>query len=799
MTNGFPPTSPRPTYYCHITSTNRNHTWYVGDSGFTFTLSQPDGHGVSATGYTVRDFYGNTVVTGSFASGTTVFSLATPGGGWKPGWYRLYITGPLTDTVFGGSYGITNFQVLRVNSHFPTMPSPSAANGTNAGAPVDAILRGVCGIGPNRYSITNMASPASQIAEIQNCLTIEANYYANPSYQDSVRPRDLFCSFPSGGYDVVGIGGLRAFAKTPGAANLYIQVANGTSSGFKVTVATPDAATVVETYDNCADVPAVIAAAAGSPRVVFTGLGSTGVGGPFAIATTNYSAVVSTVSALYPAGIKWYEGPSNEPSEDGSATNAQAMRVFQAAVKAGNASAKALGPCHVSENFGAAAMNTFLSQGGGNYCDGFSYHAYNMCMGDPNIARAAYPPFLQVLANYPSQTTGKPIWQTEQGVFTPVSGTYHPRKARWQMMQLLIQEQYGIPRERNHMWYDMSHGFWSQPTWLENGDTSVNPQVTLARVMAEELFGKAHESVLDFGDPGKRIFVGSSFLSPNDGSRVLVLMAASPLDNNNVTFTLAGAAPSSVTAVDGFGNTSTATVTSGRVTVAVTDVPVYVRLPAGVTASVYQIAGWPTAATARVNLGQSGLYGASLNGSTVRTNWQPLSSITSGTWQIAGYNYDNAFQSSVTTMPDTVTVQWASHPTTVDRVVIWSGFAYQAQCALVKFDVQTSTDGATWTTQASVDKSSVMSSFAWGSDDQNTGTTADTFWPEQWIFDVPFAVPVRASYLRIVARQTSLGGAPDATAITAGDLADDGSQRVTISQLGVYSDDSLKSRYVTLT
>lgn len=794
MSNGFPPTAPRPTYFLHAAGATRNNTWYVGDTGLTFTLSQPDGNAVTATGYTVRDFYGTVVVSGSFASGTTSLVLATPSGGWKPGWYRLYLTGPVTgDPVYGDSYGVTNFQVLRTNSHFPTMPTKSAANGTNAGAPVDAILRGVCGIGPNRYSVNNAASPAADIADIQNCLAIEANYYTNPTYADSPRPRELLVSFPNGGYDVVGIGGLRAYAKTPGTANLYIQISAGTSSGFKLTVATPDAATVVETYDNMADAGAMVAAASGSPRVVFTGAGGVVVAGPSAIPTANYTGVAQVVAALYPT-VKWFEGPSNEPSEFLTIIP-QAMRVFQAAVKAGNANAKALGPCHVSESFGATAMNTFLANGGGNYCDGFSYHGYNMCMGDPNIGRAAYDAFAAVLASYSAQTAGKPIWQTEQGVYTPVLGTFMPRKARWQLLQLLIQEQYGITRERNHMWYDMSHGFWSQPTWLENADTSPNPQVTLTRVLAEELFGKAHEAALDFGDPGKRIFVGSSYLSASDGTRVLALIAGSPLDNPAVTFTLTGSAPSSVTVVDAFGNTSTAAVSGGRFTVNIPDVPMYVRLPAGVTAAPYRVASWPIAATRESLVGSSRFPCTTAAQGATRASWQALSTVTSGAYQIAGYNYNNAWQSAVTTQPDWVRFQF-TNPQTFDRVIIWSGFAYQAQCALVKFQVQTSTDGTNWTTQATVDKSAVVNSFAWGSDDSNTGTTADTFWPEQWIFDVPLAAPVRASYVRLNVLQTSLGGAPDATSITAGNLADDGNQRLTIAQILVLTDDSLTKRYV---
>ncbi len=31
------------------------------------------------------------------------------------------------------------------------------------------------------------------------------------------------------------------------------------------------------------------------------------------------------------------------------------------------------------------------------------------------------------------------------------------------MLQMMVFEQYGIPKEHNHLWYDKSHGFWDFP------------------------------------------------------------------------------------------------------------------------------------------------------------------------------------------------------------------------------------------------------------------------------------------------------------------------------------------------
>ena len=56
-------------------------------------------------------------------------------------------------------------------------------------------------------------------------------------------------------------------------------------------------------------------------------------------------------------------------------------------------------------------------------------------------------------------------WQTEQGFFACVYGAYQPRiQGRWTMTEMMMYEQFAIPKEHNHLWYDVSHGFWdSQP------------------------------------------------------------------------------------------------------------------------------------------------------------------------------------------------------------------------------------------------------------------------------------------------------------------------------------------------
>jgi hypothetical protein len=157
------PLGTAPSYYATCSFPNARHgIFYVGDS-VTITLSQS-----TPTAYYVKDYYGTTVSSGS-TSGTTC-TPTPPGGGWLPGWYRIYFTGANTDAVYGPSYGATNFCVIRANSHFPTLPSPSVkGNGSpgHHGVPPDLITRGCMGMATARLSIVPMPDPNSGTADRQ--------------------------------------------------------------------------------------------------------------------------------------------------------------------------------------------------------------------------------------------------------------------------------------------------------------------------------------------------------------------------------------------------------------------------------------------------------------------------------------------------------------------------------------------------------------------------------------------------------------------------------------------------------
>ncbi len=108
---------------------------------------------------------------------------------------------------------------------------------------------------------------------------------------------------------------------------------------------------------------------------------------------------------------------------------------------------------------------------------------------------------------------------------------------------------------------------------------------------------------------------------------------------------------------------------------------------------------------------------------------------------------------SPNTPPDTAVLMWPQ-TTRVDRVVVWGLY-------LIDFDVQTTVDGTTWVTQATVTKTS-NTSFQHGTGADNAGCERETYWDEQWIFDVPFPNgPMTCKGVRLYVRATAYGSEPD--------------------------------------
>lgn len=793
------PLTPAPAWYAQVTPSTRAGIYYGPTPSPSFTLSQS-----GATAYAVRDFDGVTVSSGS-VSGTTV-APATPAGGWRYGWYRLYLTGPSSDSLFGTSYGSYNFIVMRDDSRFIPNPAPGTSGGyVGSFINLEEVVRGVCAIGPERWPINNAADPTSGGVDGGNLPTLQASsgiavsktYYSASAYQDAARPRPLLVSFPAGGFDRRGLlNGSNNIAwavyckdGTVDGTQVFVEVVNGTAgSTKKLNVYYPNSSTLVESYDNLPGSSTVVDfVTAGSAYIRAYNHGASGLpvnSAPAAIGRTYYNGIAACVAALYP-DVEWFEGPINEPDQNtmGGAETAQAMKVFTAAVKAGSASAKALGPSFTTAQYSATRpgglWDTFLAAGGASSCDGLSYHGYGMQLGDLNNARAHYGAFLALLASY---SVSKPLWQTEQGVFTPVYGVYHPRRARWTIQQIVAQEMFGVPKERNHLWYACSHGFWGQPTWFVNGDLSLNPQAALLRAFSEEVFGKTFQAQVDLGNYGNAMYLAGTWRNASDDTRLLIVQGTSKVTGATLTFTVTGATGSLVT-VDAFGNEGTVTISNGRFTITPTDVPTYIRLPAGATVTCYRVHDWP--------LGGSGV--------NIGTTYQQYGStgagkLTDGVWQLNDTDGRGDLYLSAAALPDSATIAFASRQR-IDRLLIWCGLPWQTRSTMTDFDVQTSLDGTTWTTQATV-TNTPPATIAHASDAHGPGCSLETFWDERYVFDVKLPGPVTVQYVRLYCRATSYGGEPDATALAVGGQGTTPS--IAIQEVALFCEDLLTPRYLLL-
>ncbi len=793
MTYQTYPLAPAPSHFAYCTQVARNGIYYVGDT-VSITLSQ-----ATPTSYTVRHGYTGDILATGAVSGTTL----NLGSSFDPGPYRVYLTGPLLDTRFGYSYGVTNFTVIRPHDNFPTLPAsiggyygayyPSGTGGSlqaitdpgnpdyphNFDSPVEMITRGCLGLGVGRLTYTGvsnwdtLAGNASFATEVLGPWWLEPS---NPDFVDPVRDRAQWMSFPNYATvfdymniptDSAGYGWLSFFAKTlllaQNGDKIFVSCEDGTSIGTKkVKIYYPNASTVVETYDNLSlsDFDATVATINASSYVVATrGQFTTAHNcAATAIGKTYRDTLIDFVQTLYPLGVTRYEGPINEPSmQTGTADYfAQSMRVFADAVHEGHPDAKVLGPCCVDITQ-LDGYRLFGDAGGFDHLDEISFHDYNTCVnGDINQARNTIENFLDMLAEYGADT--KPRWQTEANhVITSVVNVYHPRKSRTPLLRTLIWEQYGVPFERNPLWYDWSHGFWGYASFLFGGyagDKTMFPWGSLLCTYAQEVFGKAYHHHVDFGCVlANKLFAGNVYGDATTAS-VMALAATSAMPGSTVTLTINGSTDPIVT-VDGFGVESTATQTAGRITVDVPESGAYVRLPAGVNAWVYSVKDWGHTPNVSISAAKaSAILGGT--GAAEIANDELMGDYTGG-------EGSEGIAFSPLDPPDSAEVKFGQD-VVVDRVIVFCGATWQAMPGLIDYDIDT-WDGSTWTTRETVTRTDV-DSFWHGSAFTNAGCQRETFWDERWIEDVKLASPVTCKGVRVYVRETTPGGEPDADCVT---------------------------------
>ena len=493
-------------------------------------------------------------------------------------------------------------------------------------------------------------------------------------------------------------------------------------------------------------------------------------------------AGLSRIVAHYHNDVKYYE-PLNEPNGKYSGADYvnKELKPFYQAVKAVDPTCKVLGPGVVTIGpYGLSWIEDFLKAGGASYIDAFSFHAYNNVNGDLTLARQSLTALQAMLTKYGIPNVEK--WQTEQGYFAACYGAYEPRlQGRWTMLQMMVFEQYGIPKEHNHLWYDKSHGFWDFPAFWENEDGpyscgSLDPAAPLMRVWSEETYGTSFQTAYDFGALGNKQYVGSLFGGP--GRQVAAFMSAGRTDGQVV---LGVAGGTSVHVVSAFGAAQDLPVSGGQVTLPVPELPVYVELAAGQTITVRPIDYGPNLAlTPGTVATASGAPTSPLNPSF----GNDPSKIINGTlenWYWGQGPNDHPWMSSVTSFPATVQIT-LPQPAKISHVVIYAGVPWQNDGSLLDYELQYDSGGQ-WVTISHVQEPPKVVPFF----TPMVFTTVDSFYSDRCVFEHDFPA-VTTQKVRLLVHDATWGGGATADVVQAGGQT--GPHQITLREIELYGDGS---------
>ena len=485
---------------------------------------------------------------------------------------------------------------------------------------------------------------------------------------------------------------------------------------------------------------------------------------------------VRKVVTRFQDDVEYWE-PRNEPNGGSSGADfaRNEMKPFYDTVKGVNPRLKVMGPGTV----GIAPpgnmlgwIEDFLKVGGGKSIDAFSFHAYNTVNGDVEMARTALATLEALLGRY--GLGGVEKWQTEQGYFAAVYGSYQPRlQGRWTMDQMMVYEQHGIPKEHNHYWYDTSHGFWDMPTWWQNEDRSLNPAASLLRVWSEELYGANFARPYDFGPAGNAQYLGSEFAGP--GRRVSAFLSAGD-PYGRVSLRVRGG--KTLRTVSPFGVVALLPVSGGRVALPVSELPVYVEPSPGQTFSVVPLDYGPNLARQPgvtveapgrpedLDKLHNGLY----------ENWYYSQAGDTHPWSDGG-TWDKAQAATPPKEPLAVTLTLPA-ARKIARAVVYAAPPWQGQSTLLDFEFQYENGGVWKTLQQVREPARTFASYS-----PNNRTTVDSFFSDRWVFPLSFA-PVTARRVRLLIHDATFGGGATKAVLTAGGQA--GPRVATLREIELY-------------
>ena len=143
--------------------------------------------------------------------------------------------------------------------------------------------------------------------------------------------------------------------------------------------------------------------------------------------------------------------------------------------------------------FGLDFIEEVYKLGGKDYFDAISIHPYIGTPYDLNFV-GKIRELKRLTAKYGDE--GKPIWFTEGG-FGWWNLASQTDRARHNVRRILIQDQYGIPKERDFYYFTTAHGY--HRFYVMERDGALLPQAVAMRAMKVRLDGAKYERHFGFG------------------------------------------------------------------------------------------------------------------------------------------------------------------------------------------------------------------------------------------------------------------------------------------------------------
>jgi hypothetical protein len=784
------------------------------------------------------------VTTGT--STTSTLTIPPLPGGWKLGVYIPTLPGEDVSSV-----------ATIIDKTDTRFPNPPLNNFPYSGAyalwgVVDPRTRGMMSPGTYRLTVEKVTDPGVDdppwsvdlktggVTGLLDIVTELQTWWA--AHADSVHPRHLLAAFATPHWaadslpvkrtgSVVG----RFYARNAAdGAHVFVTVAAGTTSGAKVTVDRDGASVAV--YDNLADGPAIETALAANAHVMYLPHDQNQQLPDLPVARTAigdvcFTNVGSVVAALYDAGVTRFEGPSNEPQDLPPGWVAQEFKHMKAAGKAARSGALFGGLCPVGLNYvitgrpgqGPGWLEKALAYLGPGVLEFWTDHIYNsgevldlivlehlLDRRDTQLAAAGY--------------AGIEKWMTEQPATSWWYGLARFRSSVVSyLMQELACEQRGGAPERSHRWHDADI-FWRGS--LVSEDRTLHPLMSASRQLTAARWDRGTRATLDFGQNGRRRWIGSRWTVP-DGSGALGILDVAGGSALGVRLTVSGSGTATIEqddvvhsatitagagqllVADYAGHIKRITVTAGA-TVVVPRPMAYVEKPAGVTINVVPVDLGTDHLTGKAVTSPSGSAAVSVPPSRmteglaavkapilVAQEWDGVVAFASGVYN-PWKSGSNVFPQTVAEIDMGATVLGLT-VAEVEGAVLWQA----GNTSLLGFAVELSTNGTTWTRVAEVDEDPTDwyvlreltgSKHAKGVTGQPWERTRALVWhPDTSHWLLPLQAPTDARYARLIVTRSSAHGALDETlrglSAAAGNVGLPNDRRPTVRGFRVYSGD----------